>query len=92
MEKVSECLTNTPEPNDPDSSHDSVALALKLTKLQLDQNTLVQRYAHGIMSYGADDKMYKFRKLIGLSCGVRVEEVDLLIDRILLHLMDSGSQ
>lgn len=91
-ERVTQCLDDSPELEESDSSGNLAALAIKLTELQRRQDTLLQRYAEGIMSYGADDKMYKFRKLIGLSCGVRVEEVDLLIDRILVHLMESGSQ
>ena len=33
-------------------------------------------------SFGIDEKMYKYRKLLSLSCGVKVEEIDSLIDGI----------
>lgn len=40
-------------------------------------------------NFGIDSKMYKYRKLISLSCGLKVEEIDSLIDGIEESLVEA---
>lgn len=56
--------------------------AFALTKLQIKRARLMKEIAASIERSGADLKMYKYRKLISLSCGIRVEDIDGLIDGI----------
>lgn len=56
--------------------------AFALTKLQVKRAHLMKQVASSIERSGADLKMYKYRKLISLSCGIRVEDIDGLIDGI----------
>ena len=56
--------------------------AIELSKLQLERNRLVNEIVLHTKSFGIDEKMYKYRKLLSLSCGVKVEEIDSLIDGI----------
>lgn len=74
-----------------ESPKDIMALAIRLTQLQIQQKHLLQQYTGQVREYAVDEKMYKFRKLIGISCSVRVEEVDTLIDRILRHWVETAS-
>ncbi|KAI5961775.1 SWI4 [Candida margitis] len=57
-------------------------LAIELTQYQLQRNKLVGEIAKRTKMFGIDDTMYKYRKLLSLSCGVRVEDIDSLIDGI----------
>ena len=50
--------------------------------MQLERNRLVNEIVLHTKSFGIDEKMYKYRKLLSLSCGVKVEEIDSLIDGI----------
>ena len=57
-------------------------LAIELTQYQLQRNKLVNEIAKSTKMFGIDDTMYKYRKLLSLSCGVRVDDIDSLIDGI----------
>lgn len=57
-------------------------LSIELTQCQLQRNSLVLQIAQRTKMFGIDDTMYKYRKLLSLSCGVRVEDIDSLIDGI----------
>ncbi|ODV77377.1 uncharacterized protein CANTADRAFT_33551, partial [Suhomyces tanzawaensis NRRL Y-17324] len=63
--------------------------AVELTKLQIERNNLLEQLAHGVTNFGIDSKMYKYRKLISLSCGLKVEDIDSLIDGIEASLMET---
>ncbi|KAI5962827.1 SWI4 [Candida theae] len=57
-------------------------MAVELTQYQLQRTKLVNEIAKSTKMFGIDDTMYKYRKLLSLSCGVRVEDIDSLIDGI----------
>lgn len=66
-------------------------LAIELTRLQHKRNKLVAKIVDCTKHYGVDDKMYKYRKLLSLSCGVRVEDIDSLIDGIAESLEETAN-
>ncbi|RCK60787.1 Cell division cycle-related protein res2/pct1 [Candida viswanathii] len=68
-----------------------VDYAIELSELQLRRNQLVNEIASKTKAFGIDEKMYKYRKLLSLSCGVRVEEIDSLIDGIAESLTEGMS-
>lgn len=74
------------EVNDNETKFD---LAVELTKQQLKRSNLLLELIEKIKFYGIDDKMYKYRKLISLSCGLNVNEIDCLIDGIEESLMEA---
>lgn len=78
---------NTPT-SDNDASSDRWQLALELTQEQLRRNDLVNQVAQGVKEWAINSKMNKYRKLISLSCGLRVEDIDGLIDGIEKSLME----
>ncbi|EGV66082.1 transcription factor [Yamadazyma tenuis] len=65
-------------------------LAVELSSLQIERSGLLSRLTEKIKLHGIDDKMYKYRKLISLSCGLNVEEIDCLIDGIEESLMETS--
>lgn len=74
--------------SDTDSAADKWQLALELTQEQLKRNDLVNQVAQGVKEWAINSKMNKYRKLISLSCGLRVEDIDGLIDGIENSLME----
>lgn len=84
-EKEKEISSPTP---DSDNSHDRWQLALELTQEQLKRNDLVSQVTQGVKDRAINSKMNKYRKLISLSCGLRVEDIDGLIDGIEKSLME----
>lgn len=63
-------------------------LGVALTRAQFQRNYLVDAVATGVKSFAVSNKMNKYRKLISLSCGLRVEDIDGLIDGIEESLMN----
>lgn len=68
---------------------EKIRYAIELTNLQLQKKKLMEHLAESTMNFGIDDKMYKYRKLISLSCGLKVEDIDSLIDGIEESLMET---
>lgn len=66
------------------------AVATELTKLQLKRSRLLTDMTNSVKFYGIDTKMYKYRKLISLSCGLKMEDIDGLIDGIEESLMQGS--
>lgn len=64
--------------------------AVELTRLQLQRSRLIHQLVARTKNYGMDVNMYKYRKLISLSCGLRVEDIDGLIDGIEESLMETS--
>ncbi|KAI5955777.1 SWI4 [Candida jiufengensis] len=65
--------------------------ALELTNLQIKRQKLIKDITKRTKKYGIDEKMYKYRKLLSLSCGIRVEDIDSLIDGIAESLNDGSN-
>lgn len=65
--------------------------AVELSNLQVERIHLTNQIVDKIKNYGIDSKMYKYRKLISLSCGLKVEDIDGLIDGIEESLMETTS-
>jgi len=63
--------------------------AVELTQLQYKRDELMNKVTHSMKNFGIDSKMYKYRKLISLSCGLKVEEIDSLIDGIEESLVEA---
>lgn len=72
-----------------DAYDDKWDLAIQLTQLQIERTNRLTDLKSKVKNYGLDDKMYKYRKLISLSCGLKIDEIDSLIDGIEESLMDS---
>ena len=66
-------------------------MVIELSNLQIQRTKLLSNWTSSIKTYGIDDKMYKYRKLISLSCGLNVEDIDSLIDGIEESLMESST-
>ena len=63
--------------------------AIELTHLQQERTKLMHKLTYSMKQFGIDSKMYKYRKLISSSCGLKVEEIDGLIDGIEESLVES---
>lgn len=61
---------------------------VELSRAQLQRIELVNKVAESVKNFAINDKMNKYRKLISLSCGLRVEDIDGLIDGIGESLME----
>ncbi|KAA8896652.1 hypothetical protein DIURU_005664 [Diutina rugosa] len=72
------------------ASEEQWSYAQELCNLQIKQSQLMDSYIESIKVYGVDEKMYKYRKLISLSCGLRVEDIDGYIDGIEESLAESS--
>lgn len=86
---------NLENDNDNDSGdefkdEERLSFAIELTHLQLQRNKIINEVTNRIKNYGIDSKMYKYRKLISLSCGLKVEDIDGLIDGIEESLMETS--
>lgn len=66
-------------------------LIVNITKAQLKREHLVRTLLLGMKKYAIDYSMNKYRKLISLSCGLRVEDIDSLIDGIEESLSDGST-
>lgn len=66
-------------------------LIVNITKAQLKREQLVRTLLLGMKKYAIDYSMNKYRKLISLSCGLRVEDIDSLIDGIEESLSDGST-
>lgn len=73
--------------NDP---KEKLHLSMELAKLQVKRSELVRQTAISVRDYAINNKMNKYRKLISLSCGLRAEDIDSLIDGIEESLMESA--
>lgn len=82
-----ENVANDELPNDKQTK---IKLAIELTNSQISRSKLLNNLTDNIKGYGVDDKMYKYRKLISLSCGLKVDEIDGLIDGIEESLMETA--
>lgn len=91
--KLSEIVENELEKADDEKDDESnkLELAINLSKLQIQRSKLASRTAKYTSTYGIDTKMYKYRKLISLSCGLKVEDIDGLIDGIEESLMETSA-
>lgn len=72
------------------ASEEQWLYAQELCNLQIKQSQLMDSYIESIKVYGVDEKMYKYRKLISLLCGLRVEDIDGYIDGIEESLAESS--
>lgn len=64
---------------------------ISITKAQIKRRKLVKDILAGMKHYAIDHSMNKYRKLISLSCGLRVEDIDSLIDGIEESLSNTGT-
>ncbi|RLV92137.1 Cell division cycle-related protein res2/pct1 [Spathaspora sp. JA1] len=65
--------------------------AIELTRLQLNTDKLVREIGERTKLFAVDQQMYKYRKLISLSCGLRIEDIDGLLDGIEESLLEGMS-
>lgn len=63
-------------------------LMISISKAQLKRRQLVKGLLSSMKTYAIGSNMNKYRKLISLSCGLRVEDIDSLIDGIQESLSD----
>lgn len=68
----------------------TLELGIALTSEQIKRIDLVNKVTENIKNFAIDAKMNKYRKLISLSCGLRVEDIDGLIDGIEESLMEKS--
>lgn len=66
----------------------TLELGIALTREQIKRINLVNKVTNTVKNFAIDAKMNKYRKLISLSCGLRVEDIDGLIDGIEESLME----
>lgn len=71
-----------------DDAEERFKIGMELSSAQFHRLELVSKVAEGVKNYAIDNKMNKYRKLISLSCGLRVEDIDGLIDGIEESLME----
>lgn len=76
---------------EPDDNLVRLDLVVNITKAQLKRERLVQTLIHGMKNHAIDHSMNKYRKLISLSCGLRVEDIDCLIEGIEESLTDGSA-
>ena len=89
-EEQLEAQENDSKENNEKLRQEKREMAIQLSKLQLKRTTLLSDITNSIKYYGIDSKMYKYRKLISLSCGLKMEDIDGLLDGIEEHLMESS--
>lgn len=73
-----------------DNTSGTLEMAIALTREQIKRINLVNKVADTVKNFAIDTKMNKYRKLISLSCGLRVEDIDGLIDGIEESLMEKS--
>lgn len=66
-------------------------LACKLTQLQLKRNKMIDRIINGLTTRNINNKMNNYRRLISVSCGLKTESIDELIDEIEADLLTTVS-
>lgn len=76
--------------DDGEDIDDRLKKAVELSQAQFQRIDLVNKVAESVKNFAINDKMNKYRKLISLSCGLRVEDIDGLIDGIGESLMDGN--
>lgn len=69
---------------------ESWTYAVELTRLQIERSNLMLKLSKSMKNFGIDSKMYKYRKLISSSCGLKVEDIDGLIDGIEESLVENA--
>lgn len=69
---------------------DNLELGVALTEAQIKRVDLVHKVVESVKNFAIDSKMNKYRKLISLSCGLRMEDIDGLIDGIEESLMEKS--
>ncbi|KAM9903507.1 hypothetical protein OXX79_003302 [Metschnikowia pulcherrima] len=74
------------------TSQEKWALARDLSQAQVKRRQLAGLLATRICDFAINAKMNKYRKLISLSCGLRVEDIDGLIDGIEASLTEGSMQ
>ncbi|KAF8004682.1 hypothetical protein HF325_000139 [Metschnikowia pulcherrima] len=74
------------------TSQEKWALARDLSQAQVKRRQLAGLLATRIRDFAINAKMNKYRKLISLSCGLRVEDIDGLIDGIEASLTEGSMQ
>ncbi|KAM9889136.1 hypothetical protein OXX79_012363, partial [Metschnikowia pulcherrima] len=74
------------------TSQEKWALARDLSQAQVTRRQLAGLLATRIRDFAINAKMNKYRKLISLSCGLRVEDIDGLIDGIEASLTEGSMQ
>ncbi|GMM37958.1 SBF complex DNA-binding subunit [Saccharomycopsis crataegensis] len=67
---------------DKGTPEERVSLLLELTKLQMMRQLRVQDLVAKMVDHTVSRKMNNYRKLIGISCGFKIESIDDLIDGI----------
>lgn len=72
---------------DRDNMEETLKKGIELSQAQLTRIELVNKVADSVKNFAINNKMNKYRKLISLSCGLRVEDIDGLIDGIGESLM-----
>lgn len=71
-----------------DNSSEKWNIAVQLSREQLKRHKYVREVTKGVKQWAINPKMNKYRKLISISCGLRVEDIDGLIDGIEKSLME----
>ncbi|KAI3403865.2 SWI4 [Candida oxycetoniae] len=89
LEQQSNDTSQSEEDDDGFVNEEKFDLAIELTRLQIKRNELLCKIAQGTKNYGIDSGMYKYRKLLSLSCGIRVEDIDGLVDGITESLTET---
>ncbi|ANB11816.1 transcription factor MBP1 [Sugiyamaella lignohabitans] len=82
--------TATTAPSEVDPKEEVLSLASTLADLQKRRGKLVDEIVELCASAGAGEKMNDYRRLVSLSCGVKVEEIDELLDGIAQALLADG--
>ena len=83
-----ESAQNTAEPLD--TTQDRYELAMGVARAQVRREKLVRGLLVSMKKYAIDSRMNKYRKLISVSCGLRMEDIDSLINGIEESLMESA--
>lgn len=73
-----------------DNMEERFKKGVELSRAQVQRIELVNKVAESVKNFAINDKMNKYRKLISLSCGLRVEDIDGLIDGIGESLMEGS--
>lgn len=84
-------LSRTSGQDESDNDQHKFDLVVQITRAQLKRGRLVQTLLQSMKQYAIDSSMNKYRKLISLSCGLRVEDIDSLIDGIEESLTDGSA-
>jgi regulatory protein SWI4 len=89
VQELESAYTETERGKEEESKEQNWKYAVQLTQLQQERTKLMNKLTCSMKQFGIDTKMYKYRKLISSSCGLKVEEIDGLIDGIEESLVES---